>query len=51
MAEASPSTSHPSRTLHQQNVTMLLGKLKELQMDSESIDDSRIYARIESKHL
>lgn len=49
MAEANPSTS---REVHERNVTMLLGKLKELRMDEQiSSDDSRIYARIESKCL
>lgn len=51
MAEANPPTTHPSRTLHQKNVTMLLEKLKELRMDTScSSDDSRIYARVESEY-
>lgn len=52
MAEALPSTTPPTRDLHVKNVTMLLEKLKELRMDTEiGCDDSRIYARVESKFL
>lgn len=55
MAEAIQSTSrsvqHSLRTLHQNNVTMLMQKLKELQMDTDtSSDEIRIYAQVESKH-
>lgn len=50
MAEA--STSRSSRTLHENNVAMLLQKLKELRMDGgEGPEDDRVYAKIESKHL
>lgn len=52
MAETLPSTTHSARDLRAKNVTMLLEKLKELRMDTEiSSDDSRIYARVESKYL
>lgn len=49
MAEAIPSSRE---SMHQKNVAMLMEKLKELQMSPEcSSDKSRIYARIEGKHL
>lgn len=40
------SSSGRLTTKHQQNISMLLEKLKEFSMDAETISDGRIYGRI-----
>lgn len=50
MAEALPSTSGSRVSLQQKNITMLIDKLKELQMGSENATDGRVFGRIESKY-
>ena len=53
MAKAIPSTTKESSvSLHQKNTTMLMEKLKELQMYTVSrFLKARSYARVESEYL
>lgn len=44
------STSRLSEK-HQENVNMLLEKLKELSMSAETTNDGRIFSRVEGKSL
>lgn len=39
------------QTKHQENISMLLAKLKEFSMSAESLSDGRIFGRIESNFL
>lgn len=48
MAEASPSTSRLVST-HENNISMLLTKLKELQMDTDS-SKSHVFNRVEGEY-
>lgn len=51
MAEAIASTSAQSVPTHEQNISMLLDKLKELKMSAENTSDSRIFGRVEREYL
>lgn len=49
MAEAIPSSSGTSISSHENNVSMLLDKLKEFKMSAENRDNANIYGRVERK--
>lgn len=50
MAEAPASTSAQSAPTQEQNISMLLDKLKEIKMSTENTRDSRIFGRVERKY-
>lgn len=50
MTEAPASTSAQSVPTHEQNISMLLDKLKEIKMSTENRSDSRIFGRVEREY-
>lgn len=49
MAEALPSKSKSPISSHEQNISILLDKLKEFGMSTDNSADTRIFKRVESK--
>lgn len=50
MAEAVPSTSALSVSSHENNIALLLDKLKEFTMSTENSTHAMVYSKVESKY-
>lgn len=50
MAEAVASTSRTSVSTHENNIAMLLEKLKEYRMDADTTTRAHVYSKVESKY-
>lgn len=50
MAEGGPSNRESSISSDENNISMLLDKLKELRMNAENPTSARVFGRVESKY-
>lgn len=50
MAEAEASTSRTSVSTHENNIAMLLDKLKEFRMGADTTTRANVYSKVESKY-
>lgn len=50
MAEAEASTRRTSVSTHENNIAMLLDKLKEFRMDADTTTRANVYSKVESKY-